>query len=622
MIERKGIIQTIDSFCNTFTSTDKVVLFVKTFKLNYSKEEQQKCIDEIVKVTNNYNHAPIIYIKENLNYDEIKSLHDIGDCYFHLTKTEGFCLGAFDAFNNDKKVIITGYGGYTEYLGKDYDGLVGYKLKPLAINESVFFQFKLDNTYTWAIADKKNAIDLLKSKYSNYLKQKEIIRLNKEEIVSLSTGWYDLENTPIGKFRWMSVTGELIVSSKNDYDNLILKSTNLFNKKEISISIRKKNDKEFESIFSKTYEVDDSILIKIPIKDIEIIQIKSDYFSPFDTGTSEDRRKLSIGLYEFVFERQNCLYVQSIDKIKHIDEQLYSSIVENKIIDTNTNTLFNINDLTLKNVEINKPIKSAIILYLQNFENQNKKCLDNLVEFKHSKHNIPIIIYSDSDLDSMSGNYPFKFIKIPKIPKMEIGMYNPSDKYAFWSFMEAIKIAKEFELDYFFCYEWDCKVGKDYWYDTIWQEHLDWYGEPTMTGTPVFKCPLNGSGNLLQGIQDYRYRYSKESKLYMVVEHTYPYSLYTNGALTFYNTKQTEFYFYKELYSNIINKSDYMNTISPWDLEIGIRLFKDLKEKSFEKVGWLPSSYSGCGDYYYNQDQRDDMLNNGYKVVIHQNKYT
>jgi hypothetical protein len=142
-----------------------------------------------------------------------------------------------------------------------------------------------------------------------------------------------------------------------------------------------------------------------------------------------------------------------------------------------------------------------------------------------------------------------------------------------------------------------------------------------MTGTPVFKCPLNGSGNLLQGIQDYRYRYSKESKLYMVVEHTYPYSLYTNGALTFYNTKHTEFYFYKELYSNIINKSDYMNTISPWDLEIGIRLFKDLKEKSFEKVGWLPSSYSGCGDYYYNQDQRDDMLNNVYKVVIHQNKY-
>jgi len=620
MIERKGIIETIDAFCNAFTSTDKVVLFVKTFKLNYSKEEQQKCLLEITKITDKYDHAPIIYIKDNLNYDNIKSLHDVGDCYVHLTKTEGFCLGAFDAFNNNKKIIITGYGGHTEYLGKDYDGLVNYKLNPLAIDESVFFQFKLDNTYTWAIADKKNAIDLLKSTYSNYLKQKEIIRLNKEEIVSLSTGWYDLENTPNGKFRWMSITGELIVNSNNDYDNLILKSTNLFNKKEISISIRKKNDKEFESTFSKTYEVDESILIKIPIKDVEIIQIKSDYFSPFDAGTSEDRRKLSIGLYEFIFERQNCLYVQSIDKIKHTDEQLYSSIVENKIVDTSTNRLFNINDLTLKNIEINKPIKSGIILYLQNFEKQNKKCLDNLAEFKHSKHNIPIIIYSDSE--STPDNYPFKFIKIPKIQTMVSGMNNLSNKYSFWAFMEAIKIAKEFELDYFFCYEWDCKIGKDYWYDTLWQEHLNWTGEPTMTGTPVFKCPLNGSGNLLQGIQDYRYKYSKECKLYMVVEHTYPYSLYTNGALTFYNTKHTEFYFYKELYSNIINKSDYMDTISPWDLEIGIRLFKDLKEKSFEKVGWIPSSYSGCGDYFYNQEQRNQMLESGLKVVIHQYKYT
>ena len=620
LIERKGIVETIDAFCNAFTSKDNVVLFIKTFKLNYSKEEKQKCIDEIIKISNRYDHAPIIYIKDNLNYDEIKSLHDIGDCYFHLTKTEGFCLGAFDAFNNNKKVIITGYGGHTEYLDKEYDGLVDFELKQLNENESVFFQFKLDSTYKWAIANHNTSIEKLKSLYLNFTKQNEITKLKNESIITLSTGWYDLENTPNGKFRWMSMSGELIVDSKNDYDNLILKSVNLFNKKEISILIRKKNNKEFDCIFTKTYQVDESFLIKIPIKDVEFIKIKSGYFSPFDSGTSDDRRKLSIGLYEFIYEKQNRLYVQSIDNIKHIDEQLYTSLVENKIVVSNTNSLFNIDNLIQKNVTVKKQIKSAIILYLQDFSNQNKKCLDNLLEFKHSKYNIPIIIYSDSD--QISDNYPFKFIKIPKIEKMESGMNNLSNKYSFWAFMEAIKIAKEFNLDYFFCYEWDCKIGKDYWYDTIWQEHLNWPEEPTMTGTPVFKCPLNSSGNLLQGIQDYRYKYSKECKLYMVVEHTYPYSLYTNGALTFYNTKHTEFYFHKELYNNIKNKSDYMDTISPWDLEIGIRLFKDLKEKSFDKVGWLPSSYSGCGDYFYNQDQRNQMLQSGLKSVIHQYKYT
>jgi hypothetical protein len=107
----------------------------------------------------------------------------------------------------------------------------------------------------------------------------------------------------------------------------------------------------------------------------------------------------------------------------------------------------------------------------------------------------------------------------------------------------------------------------------------------------------------------------------MNIEHVYPFSLYTNGALTFYNTKQTEKYFLTELNFQG-NPSDHMDTITSWDLEIGIRLFKDLKEKSFEKVGWLPSSYSGCGDYYYNQKQRDKMLTSGLKIVIHQYKYT
>ena len=45
LIERKGIVETIDAFCNAFTSKDNVVLFIKTFKLNYSKEEKQKIID-------------------------------------------------------------------------------------------------------------------------------------------------------------------------------------------------------------------------------------------------------------------------------------------------------------------------------------------------------------------------------------------------------------------------------------------------------------------------------------------------------------------------------------------------------------------------------------------------
>lgn len=162
LINRKGILETVESFCNTFTSLDKVILIVKTFKLNYSKEEQQKCIDDITNITQLYDHAPIVFIKEMLNYDEVRSLHDIGDCYFQLTKTEGFGLGIFDAYNVGKNIITTGYGGQIEYLGDQYDGLVKYDLKKLFDDENVFFTLKLDSSYKWAEPDLNHSKQLLR----------------------------------------------------------------------------------------------------------------------------------------------------------------------------------------------------------------------------------------------------------------------------------------------------------------------------------------------------------------------------------------------------------------------------------------------------------------------------
>ena len=162
LIPRKGITDTIECFCNTFTSLDKVLLLVKTFRLNYTDEEKQKCIDEILNITVKYDHAPIVFIKDELNYDEIMSMHDIGNCYFQLTKTEGFGLGIFDAITKNKKVVTTGFGGHVEYLGKDYENLVNFKFKNLEETDDVFFNFKLNSQYRWAEPDLNHAKRLLR----------------------------------------------------------------------------------------------------------------------------------------------------------------------------------------------------------------------------------------------------------------------------------------------------------------------------------------------------------------------------------------------------------------------------------------------------------------------------
>lgn len=63
-------------------------------------------------------------------------------------------------------------------------------------------------------------------------------------------------------------------------------------------------------------------------------------------------------------------------------------------------------------------------------------------------------------------------------------------KYHEWALSknEKIEIAKEKKIDYFFCYEWDCMIGEDYWFDKIWHECLSW-DEPTLVGSPVLKLP-------------------------------------------------------------------------------------------------------------------------------------
>jgi len=288
MIERKGIIETIDAFCNAFTSKDKVVLFVKTFKLNYSKEEQKKCLLEIVKITDKYDHAPIIYIKENVNYDEIKSLHEIGDCYVHLTKTEGFCLGAFDAFNNDKKVIITGYGGHTEYLGKDYDGLVDYKLNSLAIDESVFFQFKLDDTYQWAIPNKEHAVKLLRSKLDV---EKKI------ELINLGEGFHSLEKSDEQSFKWMSDRNEIYINK--DIDFLTLDIINAVQSNIFQVI----NDKGIVSAINLN---EGSQSIKISVKNTNKIVIESGFYIPSKTkNCTNDDRKLSCKLFDIKVTSNN-----------------------------------------------------------------------------------------------------------------------------------------------------------------------------------------------------------------------------------------------------------------------------------------------------------------------------
>ncbi|MDD4650647.1 MAG: glycosyltransferase [Methanothrix sp.] len=133
---RKALSDTIQCYLNSFSGDDNALLLIKTTKYDYTKRYLWRFFphtDESVRrIVKNYkNPARVEIINEEISQEDIFKLHARGDCYFSLCRSEGWGLGAFDAASLGKPIIITGYGGQTEYLPGHLAYLVNYRLVPV-----------------------------------------------------------------------------------------------------------------------------------------------------------------------------------------------------------------------------------------------------------------------------------------------------------------------------------------------------------------------------------------------------------------------------------------------------------------------------------------------------------
>jgi glycosyltransferase involved in cell wall biosynthesis len=156
---RKGIedlVTVFDKFNDNYPDTQ---LLIKIHYRDYHPTNRQYCINTINKLTNKLGTSVYI-ILDNLSNRDIVGMHSFGDCYVSLNKGEGFGLTIFDAFNYDKKVVTTGYGGQVDYLGLDYNGLVKYKIDKVSGMESFSTNYSVDQE--WAYPDLEHAYELMK----------------------------------------------------------------------------------------------------------------------------------------------------------------------------------------------------------------------------------------------------------------------------------------------------------------------------------------------------------------------------------------------------------------------------------------------------------------------------
>jgi glycosyltransferase involved in cell wall biosynthesis len=132
--ERKHPLALIKAYWYEFQNDEDVALVLKTYRSDYSEQEKSAIritIQRLKEVTPMEKYPPIFLISHMLTRDEILGLHARGDCYVSLDRGEGFGLSPFTAGACGTPIIITGWGGVTEYAKSDNSYLVNYTLTPV-----------------------------------------------------------------------------------------------------------------------------------------------------------------------------------------------------------------------------------------------------------------------------------------------------------------------------------------------------------------------------------------------------------------------------------------------------------------------------------------------------------
>lgn len=125
---RKGLDLLLQAYSEEFASTEDVMLIIKTSLVDNRRKAHYEI--DVKELLNRYrrSHAmPEVKII-NEKFDNLAPFYRAADCFVLPTRSECFCLPALEAVACKCPVIITGYGGQTDFVTKSNAFLVSYKM--------------------------------------------------------------------------------------------------------------------------------------------------------------------------------------------------------------------------------------------------------------------------------------------------------------------------------------------------------------------------------------------------------------------------------------------------------------------------------------------------------------
>jgi glycosyltransferase involved in cell wall biosynthesis len=172
-VEKKNPGGLLKTYWATFKKEDNVALVLKTYRNDFSDVEKNVIRDTIKRMKNfsplDY-YPPIYLILDMLSDNQVKALHSRFDCYISLDKGEGVGIGPLTAGSFGKPIILTGWGGSTEYAKPDNSYLVDFT-KEFAFGMPYSPWHRGDQM--WANADQEHASRLMREVFENQAQAKE-----------------------------------------------------------------------------------------------------------------------------------------------------------------------------------------------------------------------------------------------------------------------------------------------------------------------------------------------------------------------------------------------------------------------------------------------------------------
>lgn len=121
-IERKNPKALLRAYWEAFTGRRDVSLLLKTYRVNFNKDEFLKIEEEITRWKREFRlpHYPqVILVRTLLDQDKIYKLHQTADCFVSADHGEGWNRCLHEALLMGKPSITTARGGIHEYLNND-----------------------------------------------------------------------------------------------------------------------------------------------------------------------------------------------------------------------------------------------------------------------------------------------------------------------------------------------------------------------------------------------------------------------------------------------------------------------------------------------------------------------